>query len=65
MFTICISSIFPVTILWLAPSEMVTNQNHILALTVGLPSSYDAIIINSNPTPADQLTLNNIIVCLC
>ena len=43
---------------------LVTDQDHILALMMGLPSSYDAIIINFDSTPADQLTLNNVIICL-
>jgi hypothetical protein len=42
----------------------VTDQDRILALTMGLPSSYDAVIINFDSTPADQLTLNNVIVRL-
>ena len=28
---------------------------------MGLPSSYDAVIINFNLTPSDQLTLSDII----
>jgi len=42
----------------------VTDQDQILALTMGLPTSYDAIIINIDSTLADQLTLNHIITCL-
>src|SRR6202023_24965 len=42
----------------------VTDQDRILALTMGLPSSYDAVIINFDSTPADQLTLNNVTVRL-
>ena len=43
---------------------LVTDQDSILTLTMGLSSSYDAVIINFNSTPANQLTLNNVIVCL-
>ena len=43
---------------------LVTDQDHILTLTMGLSSFYDAIIINFDSIPADQLTLNNIIICL-
>jgi hypothetical protein len=43
---------------------MVSDQDIILMLTIGLPSSYDAVIINFNSTPADQLILNNVIAHL-
>jgi hypothetical protein len=39
----------------------VSDQDKILALTMGLPSSYDAIIINFDSTPSDQLTLSHVI----
>ena len=39
----------------------ITDQDRILALTMGLPGTYDAVIINFDSTPADQLTLNNVI----
>ncbi|KAF9552652.1 hypothetical protein CPC08DRAFT_615802, partial [Agrocybe pediades] len=39
----------------------VTDQDKILALTMGLPPSYDAVIINFDSTPSDQLTLNHVI----
>ena len=39
----------------------VSDQDKILALTMGLPSSYDAVIINFDSTPSDQLTLSHII----
>ena len=39
----------------------VSDQDKILALTMGLPSSYDAVIINFNSTPSDQLTLSHVI----
>jgi len=41
-----------------------TDQDKILALTMGLPSSYDAVIINFDSTPSDQLTLNHVIARL-
>jgi len=40
---------------------LVINQDIILGLTIGLPSSYDAVIINFDSIPADQLTLDNVI----
>ena len=43
---------------------MVSNQDKILALTMGLPSSYNTVIINFNSTPSDQLTLSHVISCL-
>ena len=42
----------------------VSNQDKILALTMGLPSSYDAVIINFDLTLSDQLTLSHVISCL-
>jgi hypothetical protein len=42
----------------------VSDQDKILALTMGLPSSYDAVIINFDSTPSDQLTLSHVISCL-
>jgi hypothetical protein len=39
----------------------VSDQDHILTLTMGLPSSYDAVIINFDATSPDQLTLNHVI----
>jgi hypothetical protein len=42
----------------------VSNQDIILTLTIGLPSSYDAVIINFDSTPADQLMLDNVIAHL-
>ena len=39
----------------------VSDQDKNLALTMGLPSSYDAIIINFNSTPSNQLTLSHVI----
>ena len=39
----------------------VSDQDKILALTMGLPSSYDAVIINFDSTPSDQLTLSHVI----
>jgi hypothetical protein len=39
----------------------VSDQDKILALTMGLPPSYDAVIINFDSTPTDQLTLNHVI----
>ncbi|KAJ6493160.1 hypothetical protein C8R45DRAFT_825154 [Mycena sanguinolenta] len=35
----------------------VTGQDQILALTMGLPPSYDAVIINFDATPPEQLTV--------
>ena len=42
----------------------VGNQDKILALTMGLPSSYNAVIINFDATPSDLLTLSHVISCL-
>ena len=42
----------------------VTNQDKILTLMMGLPTSYDAIIINFDSTPPEPLTLNHVIICL-
>ena len=42
----------------------ITDQDRILTLTMGLPGTYDAVIINFDSTPADQLTLNNVITRL-
>src|SRR5258708_6740089 len=42
----------------------VTAQNQILALTMGLPSSYDAVIINFDATSPEQLTVNHVITRL-
>ena len=42
----------------------VSDQDKILALTMGLPSSYDVVIINFDSTPSDQLTLSHMISCL-
>ena len=39
----------------------VSDQDKILALTMGLPPSYDAVIINFDSTPSDQLTLSHVI----
>jgi hypothetical protein len=43
---------------------VVTDQDRILALTMGLPISYNAVIINFDSTPADQLTLDCVITRL-
>ena len=43
---------------------VVMDQDQILALTMGLSSFYDTIIINFDVTPADQLTLEHIITQL-
>ncbi|KIK03392.1 hypothetical protein K443DRAFT_653599 [Laccaria amethystina LaAM-08-1] len=42
----------------------VNDQDKILELTMGLPPSYDPVIINFNVTPSELLTLNNVIVRL-
>jgi gag-polypeptide of LTR copia-type/Domain of unknown function (DUF4219)/Zinc knuckle len=42
----------------------VSDHDRILALTMGLPAAYDAVIINFDSTPTDQLTLNNVIARL-
>ncbi|KAF7334155.1 CCHC-type domain-containing protein [Mycena venus] len=42
----------------------VTAQDQILALTMGLPSSYDAVIINFDATSPEQLTVNHVITRL-
>jgi hypothetical protein len=39
----------------------VSEQDTILALTMGLPSTYDAVIINFDATPTEQLTLDHVI----
>ena len=39
----------------------VSDQDKILALTMGLPPSYDPVIINFNATLSELLTLNNVI----
>ena len=42
----------------------VSGQDKIIALTMGLPPSYNRVIINFNPTLSGILTLKNIISCL-
>lgn len=42
----------------------VSEQDMILALTVGLPNSYEAVIINFDATPAELLTLDHVIARL-
>ncbi|PBK96259.1 hypothetical protein ARMGADRAFT_868429, partial [Armillaria gallica] len=42
----------------------VSDQDVILALTLGLPSSYDTVIIHFDATPPDQLTIDHIITRL-
>lgn len=42
----------------------VTEQDQILALTMGLPFSYDAVIINFDATPPEQLNVNHVITRL-
>jgi hypothetical protein len=42
----------------------VSDQDTILALTMGLPSDYDTVIINFDSTPTDQLTMDNIVTHL-
>lgn len=42
----------------------VSDQDKIIVLTMGLPPSYDPVIINFDATPSQLLTLNNIIVHL-
>lgn len=42
----------------------VTAQDQVLALTMGLPPSYDAVIINFDATPPEQLTVNHVITRL-
>ncbi|PPQ84349.1 hypothetical protein CVT26_007083 [Gymnopilus dilepis] len=39
----------------------ITDQNKILALTIGLLSSYDSVIINFDSTSSNLLTLNHVI----
>jgi len=43
---------------------LVSDQDKILALTMGLPASYNAVIVNFDSTPTDQLTLDNVIAHL-
>ncbi|KAF7370043.1 CCHC-type domain-containing protein [Mycena sanguinolenta] len=42
----------------------VTAQDQILAMTMGLPPSYAAVIINFDATPPEQLTVNHVITRL-
>ena len=42
----------------------VSDQDTILALTMGLPSDYDTVIINFDSTPTDQLTMDNVVARL-
>ena len=42
----------------------VSNEDVILSLTLGLPSSYESFIISLNTTPPDQFTLNYVIAHL-
>ncbi|KDR81147.1 hypothetical protein GALMADRAFT_16886, partial [Galerina marginata CBS 339.88] len=42
----------------------VADQDKILALTMGLSPSYDAVIINFDATPSDQLSLTHVIARL-
>ena len=42
----------------------VSDQDKILALTIGLPSSYDPVIINFDVAPPDSLTFNSVVVQL-
>jgi len=42
----------------------VSNEDIILALTLGLPSSYEPFIISLDTTPSDQFTLDYVIVRL-
>ena len=42
----------------------VSDQDKILTLTMGLPPSYDPVIINFDATPSELLTLNNVIARL-
>ena len=42
----------------------VSDQDKILALTMGLPPLYDPIIINFDAMPSELLTLNNVIARL-
>ena len=39
----------------------VSDQDKILALTMGLPSSYDPVIINFDAALPDSLTFNSIV----
>lgn len=40
---------------------VVTDQDKILAFTMGLPPSYDPVIINFDATPPDQLSVEHVI----
>ncbi|TFK62047.1 hypothetical protein BDN72DRAFT_827862 [Pluteus cervinus] len=42
----------------------VDDEDKILALTMGLPASYDAVVINFDATSADELTLEHVIARL-
>jgi hypothetical protein len=41
-----------------------TSQDMILAVTMGLPPTYDAVIINFDSTSPDQLTFENVVAWL-
>jgi hypothetical protein len=42
----------------------VSDEDTILALTMGLDKSYDSFIISLNTTSPDQLTLNFVVSCM-
>jgi len=42
----------------------VSDQDKILALTIGLPPSYDPVIINFDAVPPESLTFNDVIAWL-
>nr|GAT42518.1 predicted protein [Mycena chlorophos] len=42
----------------------VSNQDKILAFMMGLPAAYEAVIINFDATPPDQLTVEHVILRL-
>ncbi|KAF8226388.1 hypothetical protein L208DRAFT_1302220, partial [Tricholoma matsutake] len=50
---------------WMEEARIeVADQDKILALTMGLPNTYNAVIINFDLTPANLLTLDHIITRL-
>jgi hypothetical protein len=59
-----IGSIRRQAFLMLESGVATTSQDVILAATMGLPPSYDAVIINFDSTPPDQLTFENVVARL-
>jgi hypothetical protein len=45
-------------------SVIMTDEDHILALTMGLNATYDSFIISLDSTPTADLTLNYVVHCM-